>query len=237
MRARTLFEAGRLDQAVEALSLELRTDPTDLRRRTFLFELLCFAGEYDRAEKHLDVLARGDGDTQRGAWLYRGALHAARARRDMFGADTLPGASAEPPAPVAGRLNGEPFESLSDADPRIGARFEVFLADRYTWIPLQHIAAVRLSAPQRLRDLLWAPAHVRAGPSFQGAELRQVLLPAMTPLSCQHGEEAVRLGRCTVWQELGEVAVPVGQKLLLVDGEPFPILELRELEITPGSGE
>jgi len=26
---------------------------------------------------------------------------------------------------------------------------------------------------------------------------------------------------------------PVGQKLLLVDGEEFPILELRELEITP----
>lgn len=52
MQARTLYEAGQLEEAIAALGADLRGDPTDLRRRTFLFELLCFAGEYDRAEKH-----------------------------------------------------------------------------------------------------------------------------------------------------------------------------------------
>ena len=52
-----LYRAGELGQAIKALGDELRSNPLDARRRTFLFELLCFAGEYDRAEKHLDVLA------------------------------------------------------------------------------------------------------------------------------------------------------------------------------------
>ena len=59
--ARELYAAGRLDSAIETLGAELRNAPADATRRTFLFELLSFAGQYDRAEKQLDVLAR-DGD-------------------------------------------------------------------------------------------------------------------------------------------------------------------------------
>jgi protein involved in temperature-dependent protein secretion len=42
----------------------------------------------------------------------------------------------------------------------------------------------------------------------------------------------VRLGRVTQWEVLDDDSeAPIGQKLLLVDGEAFPILELRELTI------
>ena len=59
-------------------------------------------------------------------------------------------------------------------------------------------------------------------------------LPALTPLAWQHPSEEVRLGRVTEFQELpsGTVA-PIGQKLLRVDGELIPILEIRELVISP----
>jgi type VI secretion system protein ImpE len=50
MTATDLYRAGRLNEAIQALGTALRSDPTDAQRRTFLFELLCFAGEYDRAE-------------------------------------------------------------------------------------------------------------------------------------------------------------------------------------------
>jgi len=49
MRARELFQAGQLDAAIDALGVEVRDNPTDTQRRTFLFELLCFAGQYGRA--------------------------------------------------------------------------------------------------------------------------------------------------------------------------------------------
>jgi type VI secretion system protein ImpE len=231
VNARALFDAGRLDEAVESLGSDLRNDPTDARRRTFLFELLCFAGAYDRAEKQLDVLARGSREAEMGAWLYRSALHAERVRQEMFGAGSLP--DAPPASAVSGTLNGTPFASLTDADPRIGAWLEVFAAGQYTWLPLEHVAAVRLAAPKRLRDLLWAPARVETGPGFPGMELGEVLVPVLAPLSWKHPDDEVRLGRVTDWDDsVDGTPVPVGQRLLLVDGEPFPFLELRELEIT-----
>jgi type VI secretion system protein ImpE len=58
----------------------------------------------------------------------------------------------------------------------------------------------------------------------------------MAPLSWHHENDAVRLGRVTEWQELDDGSqTPVGQKLLLVDDQDFPILELRELDIVPAS--
>ena len=84
MSVSALFQAGRLSDTIQALGTGLRNDPTDVRQRTFLFELLCFAGEYDRAEKHLDLIAGGSREAELGAWLYRTALHAERIRQEMF---------------------------------------------------------------------------------------------------------------------------------------------------------
>jgi type VI secretion system protein ImpE len=227
-----LYRAGKLDEAIQALGASLRENPGDAQRRTFLFELLCFAGEYDRAEKHLDALAQGGKNAQLGALLYQGALHAERTRQEMFRTGSYPRGPA--PRSVSGTLNGTPFQSLSDADPRIGARLEVFAAGQYTWIPFAQLTLIRMQAPKRLRDLLWAPAIVRPAPGAKQYELGEVLIPALAPLSAQHADREVRLGRVTEWQELadGEQA-PVGQKLLLVDDEEFPLLEVRELELTP----
>ena len=168
-----------------------------------------------------------------GGWLYRAALEAERTRLEMFRDDDLPAEGG--PDPISGTLNGEPFESLTDADPRVGARLEVFASGQYMWIPLRHVRSVRMEEPARLRDLKWAPAVVQTGPGFEEMELGDVLLPATTPLAWRHDDDEVRLGRVTDWTELdgGEVA-PVGQKLLLVDQEPFPFLEIRELEVDGG---
>jgi type VI secretion system protein ImpE len=101
------------------------------------------------------------------------------------------------------------------------------------WLPFEHLERLQVQAPTKLRDLLWAPAIVRPAETFTGLELGEALLPVIAPLTWQQADPAVRLGRVTEWRELedGEQA-PVGQKMLLVDDEEFPILELRELEIT-----
>jgi len=38
MSVQQLFQAGRLDDAIQALNAEVRDNPTDAKRRTFLFE-------------------------------------------------------------------------------------------------------------------------------------------------------------------------------------------------------
>jgi type VI secretion system protein ImpE len=235
MEAVELYRTGKLDEAIQALGAVLRKEPTDAQRRTFLFELLCFSGAFDRAEKQLDVLASEGKDAQMGALLYRAALHAERTRQEMFRTGQMPERGPAPP-PVPGTLNGRPFQQLSDADPRVGARLEIFAAGQYMWIPLQHIESVRMEPPRRLRDLLWAPAIVRTGPSFEGRELGEVFLPVLTPLAWQSEDDEIRLGRATDWTALPDgTEVPVGQRLLAVDGEEIPLLELRELVITPAA--
>ena len=231
MKAQELFQAGRLDEAVQALGAELRDNPADARRRTFLFELLCFAGEYQRAEKQLDVLASDGRAAEMGTMLYRAALHAERIRQAIFEQKDYPTTGPAPEAPAAGSLNGAPFTFFSDADPRLGARLEVFAAGDYLWIPLEHISSIELEAPKRLRDLLWSPALVRTGPAFKGKELGEVLLPVISPLSWKHANSQVRLGRATEWEDDGAgVVAPLGQKMFAVDEDEIPILEIRKLE-------
>jgi type VI secretion system protein ImpE len=229
MDALSLYRAGHLRQAILALGDELKKSPLDARRRTFLFELLCFAGEYDRAEKHLNFLADASKEAAAGVLLYRSALHAERIRSDMFKSRTFPldrGVKAARP----GVLNGKSFASFSDADPRIGPNLEVFIAGSYTWIPFNSIEEVVIDKPNRLRDLLWITAKVRTTPEFRLQDLGEVLLPVLCPLSSTSDDESVALGQTTVWVDDAEFShIPFGQKLFAVDSEDCSLLEIHNL--------
>jgi len=225
---RELFKAGKVREAIQALTAHLRDRPSDVASRTFLFELLCFAGEFTRAEKQLAVLSSGSPEKETGAIVYYAALHAERTRHELFEKEDFP---ADSPASPPGELNGKPFTEVRDADPDIGARLEVFAAGAYVWLPFEHVESLEMGPPQRLRDTLWAPALVQAAPSFKGMDLGEVLVPAIYPFSWKQQDEEVWLGRTTEWlaDEQGREA-PTGQKTLLVDGEEFPFLEVRSLK-------
>jgi type VI secretion system protein ImpE len=229
VKARELFESGKVREAEKELTAYLRDHPTDVAQRTFLFELLCFSGDYDRAEKQLSVLAQGNVDRELGGVLYYAALHAEKTRHGVFEKQEF---SKDPAnASSSGTLNGKPFQSLRDADPDIGPRLEVFAAGAYLWIPFEHIASLEMEPPRRLRDTLWSPAIVRTGPSFKGTDIGEVLIPAIYPFSWKHPNEAVWLGRLTDWAADDEGnEYPSGQKMLLLDGEEIPFLEVRSLE-------
>jgi len=227
--ARQLFDAGKVRDAEMQLTAYLRDNPADVAQRTFLFELLCFSGDFDRAEKQLGVLAQGSAEREMGAVLYYSALHAEKTRHRIFSEQEFPEDS--PAGSPSGTLNGRPFRSLRDADPDLGARLEVFAAGAYLWIPFEHISSVEMDRPRRLRDTLWIPALVHTGPSFKSTELGEVLIPAIYPFSWKHPDEAVWLGRVTAWtvDEQG-TEYPSGQKILLLDDEEIPLLEVRSIE-------
>ena len=234
MNAHELFKAGKLTEAILALEAQLREDPTDQRSRTFLFELLCFAGEFDHAEKQLTIIeGQGGRETALGALVYKAAIHAEKTRQEMFQAKKFPKPLLDGSGTaVSGKLNGKGFIMLSDADSHIGEKREIFVAGDYLWMPFQEIASVRVAPPKRLRDLLWIPAEITTTPAAGSRELRDIMIPSMAPLSWKHPDEEVRLGRVSIWgeDETGEVA-PYGLKCILVDGEEVPIVEVRELEI------
>src|SRR5205823_304387 len=114
--------------------------------------------QYDRAEKHLHILAKANREAEMGAVLYFSAVHAERTRHQMFQKQEFPTSPAKPSPP--GKLNGKPFLSISDADPEIGPRLEVYAAGAYLWLPFEHIGSVTIDPPRRLRDTLWTPPFV-----------------------------------------------------------------------------
>jgi type VI secretion system protein ImpE len=230
MRADELVRSGNLNGAIQAMVAEVRDHPSDDRRRTFLFELLCFAGQFDRAEKHLSLLSRASQNAELGALLYQSAIAAERQRQAVFEACEYPKSGNGLTTACTGTLNGKPFRSIEDLDPRIGARLEVFVAGEYVWLPFEHIGSIHMEPPTLFRDMLWATATIATGPSFKGREFGEVLLPVLSPFSWKHERDEVKLGRATEWQQQGEDMIPSGQKLFLLDGEDVvPILEIREL--------
>ena len=223
-----LYREGKLREAIKALGEELRSNPLDARRRTFLFELLVFAGEYDRAEKQLDLLAGANAEAAAGTLLYRSALHAERTRQSMFANRETPPSKQE--AVYPGVWNGTAFSEIADADPRIGANLEVFLAGSYTWIPIHYLRRLEIEPPANLRDLMWARARVETSSDFRLQELGEVLLPVLCPLSSRHADETVQLGRESAWEPdetYGEI--PCGAKMMVVDGVEVPLLEIRSV--------
>lgn len=229
-----LLNAGKLNEAIGALNEELRGDPGNGKSRTFLFELLCFSGDYDRAQKQLDILSQAGKQSEMGGLLYKGLLEATRTRQGVYTAEkTAPPASDQSTKTVSGTLNGSPFSNLVDADPRVGVALEVFTAGAYLKIPFPLISSVECGPPKRLRDMIWIPAVIHPTDAFQRRELGEAFVPALTAFAAAHPSDSVRLGRETVWEEDEQgVAHPVGQKLLLVDGEEIPILEVRKLDFS-----
>ena len=237
MNAGELIRSGKLSDAIQVLTAQLRDHPADTRSRTFLFELLCFAGQYERAEKHLNVLAQSSQDAEMGGLLYRSALSAERQRQVLLESqehsnqdNQISNPDNDKP-PRSGILNGKPFRSMEDLDPRIGPRLEMFVAGEYVWLPFEHIGSIRMQAPKYLRDTLWATANVRTSSSFKGQDFGEVLVPVVSPFSWRHESDEIKLGRSTDWKQEGNALLPFGQKLLLVDDEEaIPYLEIREID-------
>src|SRR5689334_9834599 len=60
MNAQEHYRAGHLQEALAAATADVKSHPADTTRRGFLCELLCFAGDWERADRQLDALAQQD---------------------------------------------------------------------------------------------------------------------------------------------------------------------------------
>ena len=262
MKARELLQAGRLSTAVAALTEEVKLHPSDVRLRTFLFELLCFSGDYDRAGRQLDVVGHQNESAEIGIEVYRNLLQAEAARRRLFSEGLRPTFLYDPPHYIHLHLsalnhirenNPQEAKQLIAQSERVRPFVEGRLAER---------------AFSRFRDsddflapilevlskgaYLWLPLeHVRkitiSPPRFlrdllwipatvetREGSTGEVFLPVLYPASEREENEQLRLGRMTEWKACGEgLARGVGQRTFLMDDEERAILEIREVELQP----
>src|SRR5262249_52941140 len=103
MDAAALLKVGQLSAAIEAATQDVKSVPGNVRARIFLFELLAAAGEWERAQKHLDVLGDQAAAMQEGVLSYRAVLDAERLRTRLFTSG-----EGEPQQVTPTRLDPEP---------------------------------------------------------------------------------------------------------------------------------
>lgn len=90
MTAKELYQAGKLAEAVVAQTDAVKKKPSDVCVRGFLVELLCFAGDFERADKQLDAMATLDAKTTHNVMLWRHLVRAEQARRQFYQEGRLP---------------------------------------------------------------------------------------------------------------------------------------------------
>ena len=261
-----LLDSGHLNAAIEALTQEVREAPADPQKRTFLFELLAFAGEWDRAEKQIVAAAGADAPSQMAAGLYRGLLQAERDRALVFAGRARPRflrpvpAYAEKSLAALGRIAG------GDLD---GARALLDEAEEER----PSLSGRRGEAPfEDLRDFddvlggvvemvfqgryTWFPLeHARSLEPNPPKKLRDLIWPgaritaddgtsgdvflfALYAGSHASSDELVKLGRMTDWKSLSDdLQVGMGLRSFLLGGEEdVSIFELGSFELDPREG-
>jgi type VI secretion system protein ImpE len=72
--ASSLYREGKLAEAIEAQMEWLRSNPSDIGARLFLFELLAFDGQWDRAQRQALALQTNDAESDAAVGLYQKCL-------------------------------------------------------------------------------------------------------------------------------------------------------------------
>jgi type VI secretion system protein ImpE len=253
-------EAGDLDGAIELLNAEVRQHPGDLTHRAELAELLCFAGELERADRMLDVLAEQDTSLAVGVALFRQLLRAEESRQQFYSSGRLPAFIDTPTA--HDQLYLRALVLLKDGDGAGAARLldeaeaaRAPLSGKLDDRPfsdlrdLDDISATHFDVLTSTGKFYWIPMRQvqrvmlhaprrrrdllfrRATMEVESGPSGEVFLPTIYPGLDARSAGALRLGQQTDF--IGDDATPVrgrGLRSFLVDDEARPILEMASIE-------
>jgi len=104
VNAQELYRAGQLTEALASQNEEVRAHPTDVERRSFLGELLCIAGNLDRADKQLESIERINPGSGPALGLIRQLIRAEKIRQEVHFEGRVPEFLGEAPRHVQLRV-------------------------------------------------------------------------------------------------------------------------------------
>ncbi len=258
MTTTELYQQGKLQEAIDAQIQAVKAKPADQKLRLFLFELFAFAGEFDRAQKQIDVLKFDEPELLAAAVNYRQCLESEIVRRRVFKEGLEPGYLKAPPEHLKLRL--EALGQLRGNDPA-GAMATLEKAEAVTppytgtlndkpfgllrdcddlFGPILEVFAKGnyFWVPYEEIDLLASnpPKFPRdllwlpANLNVKEGPSGEVFLPAIYPLSFETGDPEIKLGRVADWvQTPGGPVRGVGARMLLVNEEATNLLAVRQI--------
>lgn len=257
--AKLNLDKGDLKGAVEASLNLVRTNPTNITARIFLFELSCFSGDWERAEKQLEVVGHQDVAAMIGTKIYQQNLKAERDRLAYFADGVKPET-----------LTGSPahFVDMLEANNRVreGNIGEArMLLDNVEDARPAYTCTVNGEPISDFRDYndltscvfevlfkdayIWLPfENIQKIEFFKPKSLRdlywiqaqveltngtngEMFFPSLYAGTWKNDNDLIRLGRMTDWRDLGnDLFVGEGMKMFWMDGKDRSILDINTIE-------
>jgi len=252
------LRAGNLDQSFQQLQDQVRSNPSDVKSRIFIFQIMLIQGQWDRALNQLNVACEMDDSTLLMAQTYREAIQCEVFRSKVFSGERSPLIFGKPDKwlallieaikPIvseqykkASKLRNEAFELAPVTTGSING-------EPFEWIS---------DADTRLGPILeiivngryyWVPFHriksiiieepedlrdsVWLPAQFTWANAGQAVgfIPTRYPGSERDESETIRMAKSTTWQDCGnEIYLGAGQRMLATENNDYPLMDIREI--------
>ena len=261
MDAKELIRANRLTEARARLIEEVKGTPGDQGKRTLLFQVLSFFGEWDKADRHLDILAMGDARADIGVQVYKNLIAAEKEREEVISGKRRPSFMATPP-PYLDKYfiawdmlsSGKPAEAaalygeIEEESPEVAGKLDgkefkgmrdtdQFLSGFLELFVHEHylwmpFASLREISIPEPKTLLDLIWIQGQITTWEGLTTG-CYIPVLYPGSAAHENDLVRLGKMTDWKDLGEgFWKGMGQHVFLIGDEEKAILDIREIQFT-----
>ena len=258
MDPKALILDGKLDAARTALIDRIKKSPADAQARSLLFQVMLLCGEWDKAQRQLDIAASQQDTPDMNAPVYQNLIQAEKERAAVSAMEQRPTFFPDVPEysddfcmalEMVKSENVEEaatlFNRVESALPTIQGTLngEPFTGFRETDSTL----AFFIEAIEYER-YLWVPiANIRELVVSEPKTLMDLIwakgrittwegltmgcfLPALYPNSFSREDERIRLGRLTQWQAIGGNFVRgFGQHVYDVGGTDRSIFELKEV--------
>lgn len=259
--AKLQLDRGNLAAAVESALGLVKSNPTVYAARAFLFELSLFSGEWDRADRQLDVIGHQDANSAIGSLIYRQNLSAERDRIKFFAEGLRPETPETPSAYVndlfvANDLirEGKTAEARELLDKVAEERpaFSCTINGKgFSDIRDYNDPTMCVFEAIVKDSYVWLPFEsVKKIEFFERKSLRDVywpqaqfqltngttgelFIPSLYVNSWKNDDDQIRLGRSVDWREAGDdIYIGEGARIYTMDGKDKPILDLRSIEFT-----
>lgn len=260
MDVNSLYSSGRLVEAAAAAINVVKGKPADVGARLFLAELLCFQGDWERAERQLDAAAKQSQDDGFLALLIRQLIRGEILREQVFTEGRSPQLVGELPPdaklqleictelrthknaaelveaaqaarhPVRGQCNDQPFEDIRDLDDRMAGILEVITATG-KYYWVPWSSVKTLELSKPERPI--DLIWRKASIDVENGPEGEVFIPVRYPCPNADGwDDQLRLGRATSWagESIGAV-IGLGQKMFLIGEEAKSALEIDRIAI------
>jgi type VI secretion system protein ImpE len=257
--AKLQLDKGNLSGAVESAIKLVKTNPTSVPGRIFLFELSCFSGDWDRAEKQLDVIGHQDADAMVGSMIYRQNFKAEQDRMKLFSDGLKPEFMTPVPSHVEDLLQAlnrvregntaEAREIIDRVEEERPAYPCTVNGEGYSDFRDYNDLTMCVFEVLFKDSYMWLPFEhvqkiefnepktlrdiywIQANVEMVNGTAGEMFFPALYSGSWKSDNDQVRLGRMTDWRDAGdEVFVGEGTKLYWMDGRDKSVLDIRTIE-------